>query len=171
MADVNRWESGDKNCISVHFLSGTTVEMGDLIFLDNADGLRGNGSSTASQTGFPISWLRASGASLEYNKSLVKDRLLGVAMSGKDGGDNVPAQNIAVATTGIFELDLSPPATVKVGEMVGPSGTTVGSKMYDQKVMLTTKTANAIGYIAENKLYAQSAKVLIKTKLGQGVIN
>lgn len=170
MANVNRWESGDKNCIAVNFLSGTTVEMGDLIFLDDTDDLRSNGSSTASQTGYPISWLRASGASLEYNKSMVKARFAGIAISDKDGGANLPAKLIAVATSGIFEFDLKPARTVNVGNAVGPSGTSAASNMFDQKVMLTTKSANKIGYFVERKLHARSALVSIKTKFGQGVI-
>jgi len=171
MANVNRWHSGRKNPITVKFSSGTTVEMGDLIFFDNEDNLRNNGSSTASHTGYPISWLRKSGASLEINKAAVPSRFLGVALSDKDGGLDKPAENIAVAREGVFEFDLSPATTVDVGKIAGVSGTSSASDMFDQKVMLTTQTAKAIGYFAERKVHAKTAQVIIHSTYGLGVIS
>ena len=170
MANVNRHYSGDKNTIQVPFLSGTTVQMGDLIFFDDIDNLRNDGSSSATFTGYPISWLRTSGASLEANKAVVPARFLGVAMSDKDGGPDKPAVKIAVATTGIFRFNLKPAVTVNTGQLAGPSGTSTGSNMYDQKLMLTTQSAKAIGYFMERKVHTKTALVRLRSPQGEGVV-
>jgi len=168
--NVNRYVSGEKNQVKVTFGSGTTVNVGDLIFYDNADSLRLNGTSTKSNTGFPLEKLRAAGTSLEYNKTLVKSRLLGVALDDKDGGPSCPTKEISVATSGVFEFDMKPARTVKIGYKASPSGTSENSNMFNQKVMVTQFTNRAIGYFVENKTHALKAKVQIQTPWGFGTI-
>ena len=53
--------------ILLGFKAGVTGELGDMIFLDDADNLRNNGSSTATNFGYPFEYFRLSGASLALN--------------------------------------------------------------------------------------------------------
>ncbi len=162
MANVNRYDSGEKQTIYATIASGVTVEMGDLMFLDNSNNLRANGSSTANNYAYPLKYLRISGSSLQLNKEATKARFLGVAMDDVDGIVN-ETQKITIATTGVFSFDLKPPKTVAIGDYFGPSGTTGASDMFNQKGMKTTDIDIAIGRITERKIHALSAKIFIRT--------
>lgn len=164
MSNINRWIEGHKNAILVTVASGVTVEIGDLMFLNNADNLLNDGSSIADYFAYPISYLRTSGASLELNKAEVKERFLGVALDD-NYEDDIPITEckVPVAKSGKFEFDLKPGATVHVGDAFGPSGTTTASDMYNQKIAKTTTTALTLGYFAEYKVNANSAEVWLKT--------
>ena len=70
---------------------------------------------------------------------------------------------ISVATRGKFDVDLKPGATVYVNDAFGPSGTTTGSDMFNQKVAKVTSADITLGYFAEYKVNASSADVWIKT--------
>lgn len=166
MASVNRHIEGDTNVVLVEVLSGVTVETGDLMFLDNSDDLRNNGSSTTNNYVYPLEYLRISGSSLALNKVQVKGRFLGVAMDDKDGISNATNLKIPIATSGKFKFDLKPPKTIKVGDMFAPSGTSSASDMYNQKIAKTTDSTNALGYFAEYKTHAIVAEVFIKTAFG-----
>jgi len=146
------------------FPSGVTVELGDLIFLDSANNLRNNGSSTATNLGYPFEYFRLSGASLTLNKFGVKDYFYGIAMDDKDGISNGSNQNLTVGTRGKFYMDLKPNKTVKVMQMYGASGTTAASNLANQKVMKVTDSDYALGYFLERKLYAQSAEINIRNR-------
>ena len=169
MANVNRYVEGRRNVRLVNVASGVTVEIGDLMFLDNSDNLRSNGSSSANYYAYPISYLRISGASLTLNKAEVKARFLGVALDDKTV-EYIPSGifKISIATTGKFNFDLSPGASVNNGSYFGPSGTTTGSDMFNQKVAKTTNSDLALGYFAEYKINANSADVWIRTAFGSG---
>jgi len=166
MASVNRHIEGDANVILVEVLSGVTVETGDLMFLDNSDDLRNDGSSIANNYGYPLKYLRISGSSLELNKVQVKSRFLGVSMDDKDGIDNANNLKIPIATSGKFKFDMKPSKTVKVGDMFAPSGTTSASDMYNQKIAKTTDSTKALGYFAECKTHATTVEVFIKPAFG-----
>jgi len=172
MANVQRWDHGAKHVIHVTVKSGTTVETGDLMFLDDTDGLREEGASTADFSAYPMEHLRPS-ATLSTNKGYLETRFLGVALTDKDGGTNKPQEAMAIATGGIFEFDLKPARTVKVGYYAGPSGTTSGSNMFNQKMMVEAEAnkAHCYGYFVEYKTHAQSALVEIKTQHGDGMIS
>ena len=164
MANINRWVEGHKNVVLINVVSGVTVEIGDLMFLDNSDNLRNNGSSTNDNYAYPVSYLRVSGASLELNKAEVKERFLGVSLEDKYYED-IPTgvYKISVATSGKFNFDLKPGASVSNGDYFGASGTTTGSDMFNQKIAKSTNSANALGYFAEYKVNANSADVWIRT--------
>lgn len=167
MVNVNRHTGWGKEVILADIKSGVTVEVGDLMFLDNTDNLRADGSSIANYNAYPISYLRVSGSSLELNKRELKTRFIGVAMDDKDGvGDDRLPMKISIATNGKFKYKLKPAKTIKNGNIFGPSGTTSGSNMYNQKIMKTTETEIALGYFAESKTYATEAEVLIRTAFG-----
>jgi len=164
--DISRWVDQDRNAILVNVLAGTTVSEGDLMFVDNATNLRNDGSSEATYSAFPISYLRISGSSLELNRAEVKDVFLGVALEGKYGVSNGVSRTVSIATTGVFKYDLKPARTVHNYEMFGPSGTTTASNMFDQKIAKTTNSNAALGYFAEYKVHALTAEVFIRSAFG-----
>jgi len=173
MANVQRWVTGNPNTRLVSIKSGVTVELGDLMFLDEADDLRVDGDSTANNYAYPLEYFRISGGSVELNKRGVKDYFLGVAMDDKDGvGDEKNEQKLSIATAGRFVFDLKPAKTIKTGFMLAPTGTTTASNMYNQKVAYTTDGSIAIGYFAEYKVHAREAEVYFRTKYApNGVIS
>lgn len=163
MANVQRYVANDKNVVPIQVASGVTVELGDLMFLDSANNLRSDGSSTASNYAYPIEYFRISGASVNINRSGVTLYFLGVAMDDVDGENNGVTKHISVATTGKFKFDLKPAKTVYPGDWVSASGTTTASNMFNQKVSKTTEIKYAMGFFAEKKLHALSAEVVIKS--------
>lgn len=166
--NVNRWVEGHRNAILIEVSSGVTVRVGDLMFQDNADDLRSNGSSTENNFAYPISYLRIGGTSLELNKDQVKVRFLGVALDDHDGIQSGAANvNLSVATNGKFVFPLKPPKTVSPNDFFGPSGTTVDSDMFDQKIAVTSSITRALGYVAERKVHAQQVEVFIRTSVGR----
>ena len=167
MANNNHWVEGRKDPVLVNIASGVTVEIGDLMFLDNADNLRNNGSSSASNMAYPISYLRIYGASLELNKAEVKSRFLGIALDDKYAEDIPTGEyKLSIATDGKFNFELKPGGTINSGTYFAPSGTTTGSDMFNQKVAKTTNSDLALGYFAEYKVNANSADLWIRTAFG-----
>lgn len=157
----NRYVEGAKNAKLVAVQGGVTVSIGDLMFLDNSNNLRNNGSSTADYHAYPVACLR-SGTSIETNKNELKERFLGVALDDKDGVANSPEINISIASSGKFIFDLKPNKTVDIGKYFGPSGTTSNSDIFNQKVMLTTDVTQALGFFAERKVHAQKAELTLR---------
>jgi len=168
-ANTNRWVDGirNKNTLLITVASGTTVRIGDLMFQDNTDDLRSDGSSTANNFAYPISYLRISGASLELNKDEVKSRFLGVALGDHDGLSGRSNVNLSVAIDGKFTFPLKPSRTVSPDDMFGASGTTASSDMFDQKISTTSSVTQALGWIAERKVHAQQVEVFIRTFVGR----
>lgn len=166
----DRLEAQATQRILVPIQSGTTVEMGDFVFIDDIDGLRDNGTSTATGTGFPVSYLRPT-ETLATNKGYIEGRFLGIAMEGKDGQTNGVTRNLSIATKGIFDFTMKPARTVNVGYYAGPAGTTTGSNILNQSVEITTTASHSYGYFAERKVHALSALVYIKTKVGDGMLS
>lgn len=165
MANVQRLirtETHEVKTILLGFASGTTVELGDMIFIDSADNLRNNGDSEATNLGYPFENFRLSGASLALNKKGVKNYFIGIALDDKDGRTGGSNQNLTVATKGKFFMGLKPNKTVQIGQMYGASGTTLASNLANQKVMKITDEDFALGYFSERKLYAQSALINIQ---------
>jgi len=162
MANVQRWVSGNPNALYVTVHSGITVELGDLMFLDNQDNLRNDGSSTADNLAYPIEYLRTSGASLELNKHKLKEVFIGVAMDDKDGvGDSGNTKKVSIATSGKFRFNLKPAKSVYAGNYFGATGTSTASDLYNQKIMKTSDTTSIIGVFAEYKVHAREAEVYI----------
>ena len=167
MANIQRLISDSTyktETVLLGFASGVTVELGDMIFLDSSDGLRDNGSSTASNLGYPLEYFRLSGASLTLNKLGVKDYFYGIALDDKDGISNGSNQNLTVATRGKFNMDLKPNKTVYPMQMFGATGTTSASNLLNQNIMKVTDEDYALGYFLERKTYAQNAEINIRNK-------
>lgn len=165
MANVNRYISAERDEVLVLVNSGITVEIGDLMFLDNVDNLRNDGSSNVDYTAYPVEYLRASGASVELNKQILKPYFLGVALGDKDGISNGEDINLVVATAGKFTYDLKPGRSVDVGDMFSASGTTSASNLINQKIMKTSEISKALGFFAESKTHANSVEVFIKSSV------
>ena len=170
MSGKNRYIRGSKKeTVLILVKTGVTVDVGDLMFLDNADNLRNDGSSTADYTAYPIEHFRTSGASLEQNKTSLKDYFLGVALDDKDGISNGTDKNIPIAITGKFEYDLKPGRTVYNGDLFCAAGTTIASDLINQKIMKTSDESKALGYFRESKVHANVAEVFIRTALGNKI--
>lgn len=163
MANVQRYIDGTKNTVTVLVKSGVTVELGDLMFIDNASNLRNDGSSIANFFAYPVEYLRVSGASVELNKEVLKSYFVGVALDDKDGISGGSDENISIATSGKFVYDLKPAKTIKVGEFFSASGTTSASDLLNQKIMKTEDSDKVLGYFAESKTHAANAYVFIRT--------
>ena len=140
--------------------------MGDLMFLDQIDNLRNDGSSTATNYAYPFEYFRLSGASITLNKAGVKDYFLGVALDDVDGINNNIINSITVATAGKFKLDLKPAKTIYNGDMFGASGTTTASDLINQKVMKVEDSDYGLGYFSERKKHALNCEGFIKTAFG-----
>uniref|UniRef100_A0A6M3LIL5 Uncharacterized protein n=1 Tax=viral metagenome TaxID=1070528 RepID=A0A6M3LIL5_9ZZZZ len=166
MANVQRYVEGVIRRISVIVPSAVTVEIGDLMFINNTDDLRYDGSSTADNYAYPLEYLRASGASLELNKREAKSRFIGVATDCKNGIDNDSNERkISIAISGKFNFDLKPAKTVYPGNRVAPSGTSSASNMFNQKVAKTSDGSITIGTFAEHKVHALNAELEIRSFL------
>jgi len=170
MANVNRYVNGEKRTLLINVASGITVELGDLMFIDDADNLRFNGSSTGDNYGYPIENLRISGSSLELNRAELKNHFLGVALDDKDGISGGFDRKLTIATSGQFNFDLKPAKTIRVGQMFGSSGTSTASNLLNQKIAQTTDSNIALGYFTESKVHAKTADVIIRTIFGSGLI-
>jgi len=165
LANVNRYIEGQKDSLLLLVNSSVTVEVGDLMFLDDLDGLRDDGSSSADFTAYPISYLRTSGSSLELNIIALKEHFLGVALDDKDGISNGSDMILPFATSGKFDYDLKTGRSINVGEMFSASGTTSASNLLNQKIIYTDEVSKALGFFAESKTNARSAEVFIKSKI------
>jgi len=165
MGRIGRHVGGDANVVLVTVTSGVTVVLGDLMFLDNADNLRNDGSSTVNYFAYPLEYFRMSGGSLTLNRAGVTPAFLGVAMDDVDGINNNLNVKIPIATTGKFNFDMKPAKTVYASDMFGASGTTSGSNLFNQKIMKVTDDAFHLGRFAESRQHATKADVFIHTVL------
>lgn len=167
MANVNRYVEGDKSVVLITVASAVTVEIGDLMFHDKADGIRLNGLSTSTYQGYPVEYLRYSGSSIEINKAILPDYFLGIALDDKDGISDGSDVKIPVATAGTFNIDLKPKRTVYVGEMLSASATTTASNLLNQKMAITSESSKAIAYVAESKSNAQDVDIFIRSYMNK----
>ena len=164
MANVQRYVDGNKNIVEIRIASGVTVELGDLMFLDSANDLRNDGSSTASNCAYPIEYFRISGSSINLNRAGVTPYFLGVAMDDVEGWNiSGITKYIGIATSGKFSFDMKPAKTVYPTNWFSASGTTSASDMINQKISKTTEAKYALGRFTEKKLHALSAEVFINS--------
>jgi len=143
LTNVNRY-NGDRifplKTVLVTVPSAVTVEQGDFMFIDNTGNLRNNGDSSPTFKAYPFEYLRRSGSTLELNQQEARNRFLGVSLDDKDGISGGVDQSLVVATAGKFNFDLKPGFSVINGDYFGPSGTTTGSDMFNQKVARTVES-------------------------------
>jgi hypothetical protein len=128
-----RWRYGDTNPVVAAVDSTTSIEIGDLVYLDvdNAE----PASSQADQ------------ASITANQQLFTGRFLGVAMQRSRPGDSDP---IRVATTGVFEFDCAG-NTFELGNLMGVDENPAGNGLLDQQVAQVAAAQYAIGRVAKRE--------------------
>lgn len=166
MASNNRYIEGERNVIPMSVQGGVTVELGDLMFIENTTNLRNDGSSTATLYAFPFEYFRTSGASLTVNRQTIKSYFVGVAMDDKDGRSESSSVMITIGTMGKYKFPLKPARSVYPGDMFGASGSTSGSDLYNQKIRRVTDSDFSLGTFAERKIHAKEAEVFINTIFG-----
>ena len=157
--------------VAVEVRNSTSVEKGDLVFLDRVDGLRNNGESTANNSVYPFRLIGGATKTLISNQKLAADNFLGVALSGSEGvvliSDSGTTENIAIATTGYFKYPLRSPKTYKVGEVIMPTGS--GTSLYSQKVILwESGSTYPLGYTRRDRTRGASVIFLLRTIIGPG---
>lgn len=160
---ISSWgRSFDTVEINIH--GGTTIEQGDLMFIDRVDGLRSRGTSSGDYYGYPFSDLSGATLSLSSNKTLAAKHFIGVAASHSDGG---VTETIAVHTKGLFNFPLKNSRTVRVGQYVTPSGS--GVTLYNQKATVETESDDYIGIAGEGGTFMRSLNVVILSRVISGV--
>ncbi len=130
MSDKMRWRYGDTNPVIAAVDSATTIEIGDLVYLDADDAKPASaqadqGTETANQT-------------------LFADNFLGVAMQRSRAGDTDP---IRVATTGVFEF-ACPGSTFELGDLVGADEASSGTALANQQIAVVADAQHAIARVA-----------------------
>ena len=167
MSDVDRHIRWPTWPVPVQARGSTEIEKGDLIFLDQVDGLRNNGISTANYSAYPFSKIGGATKTLASNQELAADNFLGVALAGSEGvvlaTDSGTTEDIAVATSGFFKFPLKSPKTYKVGQVVMPTGS--GTSLYSQKaVMWESGSTYPLGYSTRGLMRGTSVTFLLRPK-------
>lgn len=142
MANSMRWRYGDTNPVMVPVAAATTIEIGDLVFLD-------------SDQAKPASAQTDKGSELS-NQEEFHDNFLGVAMQASAAGE---AGSIRVATTGVFEFECQA-ATFELGEPIGVAENAYGTALESQQVIAAATVASAFGRSALHVTPA-AGKVLV----------
>jgi hypothetical protein len=142
MANIMRWRYGDTNPVVLPVLTGTEVEIGDLVYLDT-DNVK-PASDQPDQS------------SEVANQELLHDNFAGVAMQRSPVGSTTP---IRVATTGVFEFDCND-ATFEVGDLIGIDESGSGTRLEDQRVTSVASENLATGRCAK-RVNPSSTAVLV----------
>lgn len=148
MANRFLWRYGDTNPVVAHVRDVHTVEIGDLVFLDN------DGSAYT----LPASQVNDFG-SIQANQAWFKCHFLGVAMQRhRASHDPLDANSIRVATTGVFEFDCAS-ATFDIGDLVGVAENAAGTALLNQTVIQvamadTDRDARTIGIVQRQQSVA-----------------
>lgn len=152
MADKFRYRYGDTNPVDIAWDSGTAVEIGDLVFVDTADGYAAKPASS-------VTW----DTDLATTQEAFHPLFLGVAMQRYDGSNanayGVKDGKLRVATSGVFEFD-SASASYNVGDLVGPAKQS-GNLLEKQKVAAVASAARAVG----NVVRATSSETTVLVKI------
>ncbi len=139
MANKLRWRYGDTHPVVLAVDSTTTIEIGDLVYLDTDDA-----KPAASQ---------ADQSTEAANQELFHDNFSGVALQASRSGDTSP---IRVATTGVFEFDC-PSSTFEVGDLIGVDEAASGTELENQQVDSVAGENLAIGRCAKRVSTASTA--------------
>jgi hypothetical protein len=126
-----RWRYGDTNPVQMPTPAQVNVEIGDLMYLDDA-------------SAFPASSLEDQGTLLG-NQQLFQDVFLGVAMQSSPIGHAGP---IRIATSGVFEFDCVP-GPRELGALIGTTENAAGNQLESQRVAEVSTATAAIGRCAK----------------------
>lgn len=141
MSNTMRWRYGETNPVMLPVQAETTIEIGDLVYLDG-----GNLKPAAEQ---------ADQGSLAGNQQTFHDNFVGVAMQCNNGA----ATSVRVATTGVFEFACQP-AAFDVGDLIGCSEDGAGTQLEPQEVEEVAAENLALGRCVKQAV-AGSQKVLV----------
>lgn len=151
MADTNRWRFGETNPLLAAVDTATTIEIGDLLFLDVDDV-----KPAASQ---PDQLSEAA------NQALFVSRFIGVAAQRSSNGDT---EDLRVDTDGVFEFACSA-STWEVGDLVGVREAAGGINLENQQVQSVSRPEVAIGHVVRREPAAVTAvRVRIRPHVAHG---
>ncbi len=127
MSNTMRWRYGDTNPVLMPTESGTVIEIGDLLYLNN-----GYVEPAADQT---------DQGTLLANQEAFHDNFVGVAMQAASG---TAAEKVRVATSGVFEFDCVA-ASFDVGDLIGSTEVGAGDQLESQEVVGVATENLAVG--------------------------
>lgn len=127
MSNTMRWRYGATNPVLMPSQSGTIIEIGDLLYVDN-----GYVKPAADQS---------DQGTLLANQEAFHDNFVGVAMQAASGA---AAANLRVATSGVFEF-LCVAASFDVGDLIGSTEDDTGEQLQSQEVVGVATENLAIG--------------------------
>ncbi len=142
MANVMRWRYGDTNPVMLEVDSATTIEIGDLVYLDTDDAK-------------PATALADQGTEA-LNRGAFQDTFAGVAMQCSAAGETSP---LRIATTGVFEFECTT-GTYEVGDLLAPAENSTASGLENQKVGSDASESSSIGRCAK-RVNPAAGRVLI----------
>jgi hypothetical protein len=143
MANTMRWRYGETNPVMMPVLAGNVVEIGDLVYLDEA-----SAKSASAQ---------ADGGTLAANQEGLHDKFLGVAMQASPLESTAP---IRVATSGVFEFDCLS-ATFEMGALLGAKEDALGTLLENQTVIGVATPNLAVGRCVK-RVFPAGVKVLLE---------
>ena len=138
------WRYGETNPIDVAVNAATTIEIGDIVWLDTDDAK-------------PTPSITDQGTDAQ-NQEYIHDYFLGIAMS-RHRGDVDPAGTIRVATTGVFEFDCDTDTSAReFGTIYGPAvtGNAVPTTAERDQVEVVATDNLGIGKLARAKAAADT---------------
>lgn len=158
MSDNNRWRWGDTVPVVANCQGDTDIEIGDLVFLEGAEGGLKNLR--------PASMITDLG-SLIANQIYFKCRFLGHASQAhrtNAAADPDDVQDVRVNTAAVHEYACAS-ATWEIGDLVGVAENAAGTALLDQTVIAVPRNAvdadlRAIGRVAQREAVA-TTRVLI----------
>ncbi len=139
MSDKMRWRFGETNSVVAAIAADTTVEIGDLVYLNS-------GKILPAASVAPQSTLAATQAGLTTN-------FLGVAMQKSPTGSTTP---IRVATSGVFEFDCVA-TTYEIGDLIGAYASGGSVALSNQKTVKVTAATSSIGKVFRREGAASSS--------------
>lgn len=139
---------GETNPIQVPYVSGSAVDVGDMVFLTAAGAVESAGNMTP-------------GASLVASQEAFAAAFLGVSAQRYDGVNaaaiGIKDGNLLINTDGVYDMPCPAGTTAEVGALVTPNGNATTFVLDSQEVVTTTTAAAAIGVVV---MAATNASVL-----------
>jgi len=137
------------------------IDKGDLLFLDQVDGLRLFGASTADVYVYPFNKVSGSTKTLASNRNLAYQNFFGVAASFSEAG---VTEEISVYLKGVFRYPLRNARSVKVGDYVVPTGS--GVTLYNQAVAaVKSGCSDIIGLVARKAEFVSEVDSVMLSKV------
>ena len=167
MGDYNRrirddsWEKTFQLQGSAKVYGNIEIDTGDLLFLDQANGLRGKGTSSMDGHAYPFSKLSGSTRTLASNRNLAYQNFFGIAASYSESG---VTEEISVYLKGLFRYPLRNARSIKVGYYVVPTGS--GVTLYNQSVaVVESGCSDIIGLVAKNGNFVSHVESVMLSKV------